>query len=210
MIAFIKRAFLFLVRPVFDYQTCYIYIYEKRLNEIDEAKFIPKIQNYTLKIISTPTELEQLIADGFDFSSYLDADELKQRISKKAILFCVFIGKDLAHRSWVALSEEAKRDVDALPYSIDFETEALLGGGRTMPKYQGLGLHTYVSAKRFQFVNSNGLKAKIGVHKNNIPANKTSAKLGAKIYAEMRYLRFLAWESCREKLVREKSKGVNQ
>ena len=43
VIAFIKRTFLFLIRPLFRRET--YYIYEKDLNGLDEAEFRPKIQN---------------------------------------------------------------------------------------------------------------------------------------------------------------------
>jgi len=195
--AFVRRAFLVVVRFFFSCEN--YYIYEKTLNDANELQFTPKIPNCTLKIVSTPEEVDELIAEGFHINAYLDISGTKARISRKAILFCAFVGKELAYKSWIAFSEEAKRDVDMLPYTVDFETEACLGDDETVPKYRRLGIHTYVTIKRYQFVNERGLKSKLTVRRDNIAAQKTQSRVGSRIYAEGRYLKLLGWKSWKEK-----------
>lgn len=201
LLILIKRAFLFLMGCVFKYET--YYIYERGLSKLDKIEFTPRIKNCTSKIISTSEQLDQLVAEGFDIGSYLDAEEIKERINRKAVLFCIFVGQELVHRSWLAFSEEAKKDIDILPYVVDFETEACLGGGETVPRYRGLGLHKYSICQRLQFVTERGLKTKFSVSKSNVIALKAHSRVGNKVVAEGRYLKLLWWKSWREKPVKE-------
>jgi GNAT superfamily N-acetyltransferase len=203
LLPFIKRAFLFSLKSlVRSFRYGNYYIYEKTLNEMNEFKFTPKIQNVILKIICIPTEVDDLIAEGFDINSYLPTDELKTRINKRAILFCVFVGKELAHTSWVALDNKA--NMDPVPFEIDWQNEACLGPSYTNPKYRGLGVYTFVMSKIYKFLKEKGwLKAKFTVNKKYIAPQKAHAKLGTKIVGEARHLKLLLWEFWRVKPLKE-------
>ena len=74
VISLIKKAFLYVVRLFFIYETFNMYE-----NTLDGPKVLPKMQNFALKIISTPEELDKLVADGFDISHYIfSATRLKE------------------------------------------------------------------------------------------------------------------------------------
>lgn len=186
--AFVRRAFLFVVRSFFSYGN--YYIYEKTLNDANELQFTPKIQNCNLKILSTPEEVDELIAEGFHINAYLAISETKARISRRAILFCVFVGKELAHRSWVTMSNETRMDM--LPYAVDFRSEVCLGSTDTYPKYRGLGIYTYVYSEIYKFLKEKGWsKARFSSRTDNTAVQKAQAKLASRIYARGRYLRLL-------------------
>jgi GNAT superfamily N-acetyltransferase len=169
--------------------------------EMDESKFIPKIENYSLKIITTLREIDELIKGGFDFSLYPEIEDEKQRLSRGAILFCVFVEKDFAHRSWIAMSEENQRDIDPVPYAVDYQGEEVsVGYARTSPKYRGVGIYTYVYYQIYQFLKRKGIsKVRFSINKDNIAPQKAQAKLGSEIIAEWRSLKLLWWKFWKEK-----------
>ncbi len=201
IIPFIKQAFSFLVGLFFDYifnyKTCYIYE-----NTLDGPRFTPKIKHVDLKIPSTLQKLDELIANGFDLSSR-DINILKKRISQRAIPFCAFAKQDLAHITWVALTEGAKRAVDPFPLKIDWRNEACSGLSWTNPNYRRMGIYTYIYSEIFRFLKERGQsKDKFRIDKDNIASHNALIKLGSEIYAEGYTLKILRWKFYKEKPIR--------
>jgi hypothetical protein len=203
VVVFIKRALLFVISPLFRRET--YYVYEKDLNELDEAEFRPKTQNCTLKITSTPEQIDELMAEGFDFSFHPNIYDIKKRISRGAIAFCAFVGQDLAHITWVALNKEAKRDLDVLPYAVDFSNnEVCSGASETNPEYRRMGIYAYVYSKIFSFLSGEGLSIdRFTIGKDNIASQNALAKFNPIIYAEGEYSKFLWWKFWKEKPIQE-------
>jgi hypothetical protein len=135
-----------------------------------------------------------LAAEGDDFRKYLYS--ARQALDKGAIAFCIFVEKELAHVSWVALTGEAKNTFDAIPYQVDFsEKEACTGGTFTLPKFRGKGLMTYGSFEKFKFLREHGTKIlRNAVRVNNVASQRSYAKFNPKLYAKVRYVRFLWWK----------------
>ncbi len=176
------------------------YLYEYTLKERNEADFLPQIQDFTLKIISSNEEADKLAeAMGSDFRRRLVT--ARSMLDKGVIAFCIFVKGEIAHIGWVALSEEAHKAVDNLPYRVDFSNnEACTGGTETIPQYRVKGLMTYGCVKRFQFLRENGkVISRNAVEKSNIASQKALAKFGPRIYAEARYLKLLRWRFWKEK-----------
>ena len=194
----IKQSFLFLI----GFQYVNVYIYENTLNNIPE--FEPRLQDVTLKMISAPGEIDELIAKGFDFSFYSDMDLLKNRISKGAILFCILYGPDIAHISRVALDGRNNED-PVLSASIkDWQNEASIGPCTTKPRYYNMNLYSYTLSQICEFLRQqNKQLARITTSKNNIPSRKGIIKAGFKIRGEMRYLKLLHLKFWKEKPIRE-------
>lgn len=186
-IVLIKRTFIAIIRPFFEYKT--YYLYENNLD--NELEYSPRIGKYHLRIISTTKEIDDLIADGFDIKSYhAGIDALKRRINKGAILFSLFIDRDLAHTTWAALTNEAKEDIDPTPYVIDYSKEVCLGDSRTNPKYQKLGIYVYVCYRAYQYLRETGVqKAKFAILSDNIAPQKGQKKLRSIIYGKLQYLK---------------------
>ncbi len=176
------------------------YIYEYTLKERNEADFLPELQDFTFKIISSNEEADKLAkAVGSDFRRrFVTA---RNKLDKGAIAFCIFVKGEIVHIGWVALSEEAHKAVDNLPYRVDFlNHEACTGGTETIPQYRGNGLMAYGYVKRFQFLKGQGIVvSRNAVAKSNIASQKAHAKFNPKVIAEAKYLRLLWWRFWKEK-----------
>jgi len=176
------------------------YLYEYTLKERNEADFLPQIQDFTLKIISSNEEADKLAeAMGSDFRRrFVTA---RSMLDKGAIAFCILVKGEIAHIGWVALSEEAQKAVDNLPHRVDFlDHEAYTGGTETISQYRGMGLMAYGYVKRFQFLKGQGIVvSRSAVAKSNIASQKAHAKFSPRVYAEARHLRLLWWHFWKEK-----------
>ncbi|MFC1864242.1 hypothetical protein ACFLYG_00215 [Chloroflexota bacterium] len=198
---FIKHAFLHLVENGFTRKV--YYIYENDFSHIPE--FTPKIENYVLRVISKPSEVDEMLAHGYDFKSYRnfyrDVPELKQTLAKGAIAFAAFVGKELAHTTWVALNEQAKQDIDSVNYKVDFlGGEVCSGDSETKPKYRQLGIHASVYTKILQFLKQEGYsKDRLSVEKRNIISHHSHVKVNFKVCTQMTVTTILWWSFCMEK-----------
>ena len=185
----IKRSFSSIIRYLFEYKISYLY--ENNLD--NKLAYLPRIENYTFRIISTIDEVDVLIFDGFNIKSYYAGlDALKDRIDKGAILFSLFVNRELAHTSWVALTDKAKKDIDPVHFRIDFKNEVCAGDSRTNPKYQRLGIYNSVWSEAFPYLHERGIKkVKFSILKNNIVPQKSQIKLGSVKYGQVKYLKLL-------------------
>jgi len=197
LIPLLRRGFPFLSRYFLQYSK--FYLYRHKLKERNKADFMPRIQGFTLKVVSTNKQADQISANGFeDFrQQFINA---RRGLDKGAIAFCVYVGSELAHIGWVAMSREAKNTFDNLSYYVDFSgKEACTGGTVTIPKYRGKGLMAYGYFVRFQFLKQRGIVAtRNAVNTNNIASQKVMAKFGPDMYARARYLKILRWKFWRE------------
>ncbi len=196
LLPLLKMGFVFLVQYVFRYGT--FYLYEGTIDESHEADFTPKIQNFTFHIVSTRQQADDLAAEGFDCRSYSITG--MKRLDKRAVAFCILIGRELAHVTWVAMTQEAKNVIDPIPYSVDFSNkEVCAAGALTAAKYRRKGLMRYSHYKRLQFLRERGAtRWRFAVGTRNTASQRVQASLGNKIYAKARYLRILWWEFWRE------------
>lgn len=183
-----EEGFLSLFKQLFfTYRACFLYE-----NTLDGSVFACKADNLTLKLISDPGELEQLLLKGFTFLSYpMSIEQCKQRLNKGAMLFCAFVGKELAHGSWVATSRKAGSDFHSLPIGGDEHT-AYIGGTVTIPKYRRKGINVYIHSEIFRYLKEKGLsRAVIAIDKGNIAAQNSQNKLGSNICGRGYYVRLL-------------------
>ena len=198
LIPVLRRGFALVASQFFQYDN--FYLYEHKLQERNEADFMPKIKDFTFKIVHNNEEADELAKTiGVDFRKrFVDS---RQRLEKGAIAFCVFVDGEIAHVGWVALNEEARGVVDDLPYKIDFSNgEACTGGTGTALEYRGNGLMVYGYFKRFQFLREKGFTvSRNAVTKSNLASQKAHSKFGPKIYAEARYFKLLWWKFWEEK-----------
>jgi hypothetical protein len=125
----------------------------------------------------------------------------RRMLDKGAIAFCIFVKGEIAHIGWIALSEEAHKAVDNLPYRVGFlNHEACTGGTQTIPQYRGKGLMAYGYFKRFEFLREKGiLVSRNAVAKSNIASQKAHAKFSPRVHAEAKHLRLLWWHFWKEK-----------
>ena len=196
---FLNRLFLYLSN--FFYSRGTYYIYEKPLTKDEKYSFQTKLSNVEVKIISTPEEFEQFVSNGYDFKMML----FKDKLEKGTVAFCAFINKELAHVSWVAFNEKAKREIDNLPFKIAFQNkEACVGASFTEPKFRGKGLYSYIHTCIFPYLAQRGIvKDKFTIEANNISPQKAHAKFNSTITGKGHYLKILWWEFWREEPVKE-------
>ena len=160
---------------------------------------MPKITDFTLKIISTNQEADELEADGLEFRSQVG--NARERLDSRAVAFCIFVGPELANIGWLAMNQQAKDILKEHPLKVEFsENEAYRGGSWTNLKYRGMGLHSYNLFKRLEFLRDKAIAShRAVVHKENTASQSAQANVGAIAYAEARYLRILWWKSWRER-----------
>ena len=195
----LKRGFAFARVFFFDYGEYFLYEHPL-LVERNENDYLPKIKDFTLKIISSNKEADELAAaTGYDFRRrFVSA---RRSLDKGAIAFCIFVKGEIVHIGFVAMSEEAKNTFDPMPYKVDFSNnEACTGGTETVPEYRSKGLMGYVYFKRFQYLREKGkVLSRNAVEKSNIASQKSHAKFGPRLCAEARYLKLLGWRFWKEK-----------
>jgi len=179
------------------------YVYEtdiqEQLRKSTEADFLPRIDDFTLKIVSTNQEADELEAEGLEFRS--QSINSRKALDKEAVAFCVFVERELASICWVAMTQEAKNGLGEPPFRVDFSNnEVCHAECWTNPSYRGRGLAPYVDFKTAQFVDERGKVSERSVGRtSNIPSKRAYTKLGPNIRAEGRYLKILWWKSWKEK-----------
>ena len=197
LITVLERGFDFTRRRLFLYG--HYYLYEHALHESNEADFMPRIQDFTLRIVRSNEEADELAAAiGCDFRHrFVYAGK---SLDKGAIAFCVFVGDEVAHIGLVALNKEAKNSFDFIPYEVDFsKNQACTGGTETVPEYRGRGLMAYGYFERFKYLREMGITAsRNAVNVTNVASQKAHARFGPRIYARGRYLKLLWLEFWKE------------
>jgi hypothetical protein len=197
--ALIGRALLYLRRCLFLFEN--FYLYEHIMRERNEADYLPKIQGFSLKVVSTNRQADDIVNEGFeDFRDYRFIVNARRCLDKGAIAFCFFVGRELAHIGLVAMDEEAKNTFDILPYRVDFSHgQACTGGTVTMPKYRGNGFMAYGYFKRLEFLRQQGYKTSRNVVAiDNKVSQRVHAKFGPRIHARARFLRIARWTLWKE------------
>lgn len=177
----VKKAFIFLSNNLFSYRT--YNLYEKSLSEKNEKEFTPKVPGFTLRIIRTPSEVDKLSADGFDFGFYQNIYSIKALLNKGTILFCIFINKNWAHSSWIGIDNNAI--VDPFFRRTPRHNSGCIGPCATNSAYYGLGLYPYALSQICKFLKKNDKhKAVISTAKKNLASNRGIIKAGFSVCSE--------------------------
>jgi len=203
-VSLLKRGLAFASSLIFEYQTYYLYMEPlEGLRLPNEVDVRPEVEGLTFRIVTTNREADELEADGFEFRSQVV--NAREKLDKGATAFCIFVGRELAHIGWVALSQEAMDSLGAPPYKVDFsDHEAYDGGIWTKPKYRRMGIHVYETLKRLEFAQHKGTRTRrYVIASDNVAIQKGRILRGTLPlpgpHAEGRLLRILWWKSWREK-----------
>ena len=195
LIPFIKQLFKFLKNKIFLYQNHYIF--QKKLDGLKETEI--KAKDFNLRVIPTEEQLFNLLKNGFNINPPFSIKNFEKKISQGQILFCAFIGKNLAHSSWVVMSNNIKIHP---PLNINYSKEAFIWYCITAPEYRGLGLYPYTLSKILEFLERNGKStAKLAIRKDNIPSIKGASKIGFEIHGEGKFLKLFGWIFWKEKSI---------
>lgn len=201
VISFMKKVLLFskycmnvFVKMFFSYET--VYIYENRLDKVEFTP--PNIKDFSLRIITAPEQIDELLILGFDLNFHANMGTYKEKLDKGGILIYGFVGKKLVHTNWMALSKEA--NFDPYPYKIDWQHEACMGPSFTMPEYRSKGINAFAYSEMFRMLKEKGRsKAKFTIAKSNIAHRKSQAKVGSEVAGKCRLLKILCWRFWIEK-----------
>lgn len=199
-VSLVRRGFALLAYCLFEHRSYWLWGNDvEDVRSSNEADFMPKIDNFTLKIISTNQEADELEAGGLEFRSHVPNG--RERLDSGAVAFCIFTGRELANISWVAMTQQAMDSLNKPTFKVDFSNnESWSGGSWSSPKYRRKGLQVYNNLKRFEYLLDKAVVVDWGaLEKGNIGAQKANTEFGGKIYAEGRHLRILWWKSWRER-----------
>ena len=120
---FVKKGFIFLTR--FQYESHLLY--EHALEEEIKINFMPRIQNFTFKIVSSSKQAAELTNRGFELPESLAS--AKYRLAQGAIAFCFFVDGELAHIGWVAMTKRQRIVLMLIPIMSILGIERLVQGG---------------------------------------------------------------------------------
>lgn len=169
------------------------------IQNMAEDDLMPRLEDFTLKIVTTNAEADELEDKGFEFRSC--AFNSRERLDKGAVAFVVFVGHEFGSVAWVAMSQEAVDTLGEPPVKMDFAAgEALTGAVHTNPKYRRMRLNLYMGLHIRQFLLDHGIAVMRGAVGNaNIASLRANDKFSPRVYAEARYLRILWWKHWTEK-----------
>ncbi len=169
------------------------YVYEK---EVDLTALARPTDDFELKIVSNLEEWRNLTAQGYEAG----VPSVVSRLEKGAIGFCLFHKRKFASVTWVAPVPEAKREIDYVPFSVDFAAgEVCTGGSFTCPPYRGRGLLHQTYGYLLPYVAGKGVrKCKFSISIYNRSSLTAHAKFSPKMVGRGRYLKVLGWEYWRE------------
>jgi hypothetical protein len=196
----ISRGFLFIL-----HRLCYIdnyYVTNRNMStfqEEDEKQFLPKADNYGVRIISTNKEADELLAEGYNFGAY--ELNLRSSLDKGVTSICIFVDREFANIHSIADTQKAKDTIDLRPFPVNFKKgEAVGSRALTVPKFRRLGLRAYSGYLLRKYCQQKGYTRIAGtLGAKNYPALANSAKNpGTKIVAKYRFIKILWFRHLKE------------
>jgi len=175
-------------------------LYQRAIEGFNETDLLPKIQDYTLKIISTNKEADELVNNGFeDFRQNIHIRNARERLDKGAIAFCGFVGKNFANIGWVATAEEAKNALTDIPFQVDFSNEeAFVENTFTIPEYRNKGIGQYARYKRYEYLKQRGATIIRYMSPNPLRPRRPNIPIISMTYGKGRYIKILWWKHWKE------------
>ena len=191
VISLILRGYRFLLNRIFVFFDYYVVSTDlTKPNDDCEADFLPKTNNFCWHMISTNREADELAVNGFDFAAY----ELNVRalLDRGVLVFCFFVGKELAHIVCLADNQRGKDTIEPTPYHVDFQNgEVTMGRALTSPKYRRLRLRAYSGYLLRKFIRGKGYVRPVGIlEAKNYPALANAARYhDTTLVARCRYIK---------------------
>lgn len=155
------------------------YLWEHTL--LDVPNIHPRLPSVMIEKIDSAKRLDDILAQGFDFSWYeMSLSKCKQRLKKGAMMFCAICGGNVIHVTWVGITPGNHGDFYG--FAVDYGCEASIGGTMTAPRFEGKGVYTYVYTEIFRYLAETGkTKAIFQTAMDNRVVLNTQTKLGSRI-----------------------------
>jgi hypothetical protein len=206
LISLLKHSFKYFL---FDYNE--YYLCEIKIQELSESDFMPKISNFTARVVTSNQEADKLkVETGVDIRRH--SFNASRGLNSGAIATCIIVDTQIAHIGWVAVSEDAMKAITPLKQRIKFANkEAFVGAAITLPAYRRKGLLTYGSFMRLKYANSIGLSmVRCAVHVRDSTAQNSLVKFDPTIYAKARCIKIFCLNKWTElSLTQEDAKHIN-
>ena len=168
------------------------YVLEHALVARNEAEFRPRAPGLDVRVLSSNREADALPPSWDPRPIFLTG---ASRLEVGATAFCLYIGGELAHVGWTAVTPAAKKLMDSVPYRVDFERgEACTGGTWTRPNFRGLGLMTYSYFLRLEHLRALGyVRSRNCVAVDNAASLRAHAKFKPKMCSVGLMVRVPGW-----------------
>jgi len=195
LVALIRKTIPFLIHQPFFYRKYHL----RRINlgQIYDLDIPPMPEDYYFHVITSNSQVSELTAEGYIFHPWYPT--YRYRLDKGAVVFCVFVGKELGHISWCAMTAEAARILGEPPMKVDFTNNELVTGDYwTSPKYRGKGLATYATRdRRLYLLNKGNFIERSAMAVDNVAVHRIP-RGHSSLYAIGRYMKILWWQSWKE------------
>ena len=138
-------------------------------------------------IIKNKDILEEIINKNYTFDIY-KINQIKYGLNEQAFPFCIFVNKDLAHITWLALNDRGKMYVDGgfnWPLKINWSRIGYWGLAYTNPKFRKSSFYRYTHEQIQKFLLNKNIKINsFGMRKNNLASIGAMSKYEPKIIAK--------------------------
>jgi GNAT superfamily N-acetyltransferase len=169
----------------------------------DQSVSLPDVDGFEVHVVESVGDANRLAALGYeDFRGLFP--QADRRLAAGAVAFCAYVDRLVAHIGWVALTREAKRTFDDLPYRVDFDRgEGCSGGSWTCPLYRNRGLYSWVMGARLRYLRDRGCRiCRNATLVKNTPSRRGQRHYQPEVVATARYVRIAGWVSWKELRVR--------
>jgi len=142
------------------------YIQDTNLTRVDILTQEPNIKGFTFKMLTTATELDELIDGGYDL--VMNFSKIRRGLKKGMVAFLVLVEMELASMGWACIIEESKATLRGYPYNDDLDRQACIVGDWTNPKFRDTSVSSYVKNKRRQLLKEKGFKFERSIAEESI------------------------------------------
>ena len=188
--------FLKLINPQSYYRHFICHRFRRNLELPVNAVGIKGLDNYELKIVRQPDELERLKKNGYIFSAGDDILKLDQELLANTVLFLFFKNYVLGHTSFLSVGISPENYKWYLT-KTDFIKSGYIGPCYTNPELRGKNIYPHVLVEICRYLKSEGKQtAEIDSRPENPASIKGIQKAGftfTGIYHFYRFFIFQAW-----------------
>jgi hypothetical protein len=150
------------------------YIQDTNLTQADTSMQEPQIKGFTFKVLTTATELDELIHGGFDF--VINFSKIKRGLKNGMVVFLALIDQELASMAWACITEESKVTLKEYPYNADLDKQACIVCDWANPKFRDSSISSYVKYKRQQLLKQKGFIFERSIAEENTVTEARSIK----------------------------------
>jgi hypothetical protein len=175
------------------------YIYRYPIPCVDENRFRPAVDLLEVRTVESLDDVARLVADGYE-DPRARLRSVERGLAAGACAVCAFVDRRFAYIGWVAISADAKRTFDPLPYHVAFDQgEGATGGAWTAPRFRGLGLYRYVFGRELDLLRRKGCTVCCNsISVGNLASQRGQAFYEARVCARARAIRILGFKKWSE------------